>query len=64
MSYRDGRQRSPPHKSRVLPPIGGVLQDIDDQVDGYKNDRVQNQLLKEICSDIGKTQSSKACCDF
>lgn len=55
MNYRSYRE---PHKSPAranAPPSGerSVLDDIDDQAAGYKDDRVQNELLKEICSDIG-----------
>ena len=56
--YRDNsRPKSPPKSS--LPPGSGkdFLEELDNDQDqaagGYKDDRIQNELLKEICSDIG-----------
>ena len=54
MCYRNTRVSS---SSRPRSPGGLLLLDFDDidstNVFGYKDDRIQNDLLDEICSDIG-----------
>ena len=54
MCYRNAKTSS---SSRSRSPRGLLLLDFDDidstNVFGYKDDRIQNDLLDEICSDIG-----------